>query len=145
MNDAPNTFPLKPSENLAPGNELKWPIWRVLNRLRTGVGRSKSNLLKCRYVEDDPCECEATQTLPHLFECPNSHANILNLDELFIPSDGAVELARLWSQVCFLGCRARGRRIQYIITSIPICFQAYFFGNESNNMNKHTPSTTYKI
>ena len=90
MNDAPNIFQLKPAENLAPGNELKSPIWRVLNRLRTGVGRSKSNLLKWRYLEDDLCECGATQTIPHLFECPNSPANILNLDELFISSDGAV-------------------------------------------------------
>ena len=80
MNDAPNTFPLKPSENLAPGNELKWPIWRILNRLLTGVGRSESNLFKWKYIEDDLCECGATQTMHHLFECPNSPANILNLD-----------------------------------------------------------------
>ena len=109
MNNAPNTFPLKPSGNLASDNKLKWPIWRVLNRLRTGVGRSKSNL-KWRYIEDELCECGATQTLPHLFECPNSLANILNLDELFISSEGAVELARFWSHVWFLGCRTRRRR-----------------------------------
>ena len=32
---------------------MKWPIWRVLNRQRTGVGRSKSNLCEWRYIEND--------------------------------------------------------------------------------------------
>ena len=40
-------------------------IWHVLNRLRSGVGRSKSNL-KWRYIEDDVYECGATQTMPQL-------------------------------------------------------------------------------
>ena len=36
-------------------------------------------------------------------QCPNSPANILNLDELFIPSDGAVELDKVLESPVILG------------------------------------------
>ena len=37
---------IQPSESLPPGGDASWPIWKTLNRLRSGVGRTKANLIK---------------------------------------------------------------------------------------------------
>ncbi|KAF0762526.1 Uncharacterized protein FWK35_00012287 [Aphis craccivora] len=37
---------ISPAEHIPAGYDLNWPAWRTLNRLRTGVGRSKDNLKK---------------------------------------------------------------------------------------------------
>lgn len=89
-----NNFPLNPTENLAQGNDLKWATWRTLNRLRTSVERSKSNLLNWVSIQDDLCEGGETKIIDHLLEYPPTPVNILNHYELFIPSDGEAELAR---------------------------------------------------
>ena len=51
---------LKPQEELPPGADTKWTEWKCLNRLRTGVGRSKVSLQKWGYLdtaEDVTCDC----------------------------------------------------------------------------------------
>ena len=37
---------IQPSERLPPGSNEPWPTWKTLNRLRSGVGRTKANLIK---------------------------------------------------------------------------------------------------
>ena len=61
-----------PSEDLGPGCEAPWLHWKCLNRLRTGMGRCKSNMLKWKYSDADTiCDCaEQTQTIDHLLKCP---------------------------------------------------------------------------
>ena len=41
-------FPVQ--EALPPGHKLQWNKWRCLNRLRSGVGKTKSLLLKWGYL-----------------------------------------------------------------------------------------------
>lgn len=40
---------MEPSERLPPGNNLDWPVWKTLNKLRVGVGRTKENMRKWGY------------------------------------------------------------------------------------------------
>ena len=64
---------IAPKEELAPGGNLPYPVWRTLNRLRTGVPRCKTNLQKWGLlpVDEDPmCECGQVQDPSHLLVCP---------------------------------------------------------------------------
>jgi len=53
--DKPNTMvndkKWTPVEALPAGNQLEWPVWRTLNRMRTGVGCTKDNLKKWGLLE----------------------------------------------------------------------------------------------
>lgn len=62
---------ITPTEDLAPGYNNKWAIWRSLNRLRTKLGRCKTNLKKWGYLEASLalCECGEEQTMDHLLKC----------------------------------------------------------------------------
>jgi len=61
-----------PSEALPSGNQLEWPIWRTLNRMRTGVGRTKDNKKKWGLLEgtSTTCECGMEQSMKHILQCP---------------------------------------------------------------------------
>ena len=63
---------IQPSESLPPGSDASWPTWKTLNRLRSGVGRTKANLIKWGYRTGDPsCNCGTeTRTMEHLLQCP---------------------------------------------------------------------------
>ena len=57
------------SEQLAPGHKSEWKLWKSLNRLCTGMGRSKTNLSKWGYADtaDTACECRTSeQTMQQL-------------------------------------------------------------------------------
>ena len=43
-------LPIPTSEQLAPGHKSEWKLWKSLNRLRTGTGRSKTNMSKWGYI-----------------------------------------------------------------------------------------------
>ncbi|KAI5747246.1 hypothetical protein M8J77_012679 [Diaphorina citri] len=60
---------LELKEELSPGAELPYTIWKSLNRLRVGVSRCKQNLARWGYTQDDKCECGATQDEQHLLNC----------------------------------------------------------------------------
>ena len=64
-------FPVQ--EFLPPGHKLQWNKWRCLNRLRSGVGKTKSLLLKWGYLPpgtDTTCQCgKENQTMNHLLTC----------------------------------------------------------------------------
>ena len=51
----------QPSETFPPGAELQYPTWKALNRLRTGVGRTKDNLVKWKIATDVKCSCGEEQ------------------------------------------------------------------------------------
>ena len=60
-----------PSSRISPpGHKLQWNKWRCLNRLRSGVGKTKSLLLKWGYLPpgtDTTCQYgKENQTMNHL-------------------------------------------------------------------------------
>lgn len=65
--------PLEAGLNLrnTPGHELQWYVWQTLNRLWLGVGRSKDNIMKWGYLNDQDasCHCGTTQMMTHLLIC----------------------------------------------------------------------------
>ena len=58
-------------EHLPAGADNPWTTWRALNRLRTLVGRSRVNVLKWGFSnEQETCECGSRHTMQHLLVCP---------------------------------------------------------------------------
>ena len=59
-----------PSEDFGAGSEAPWLHWKCINRIRTGMGRCKSNMLNWKYSDADTiCDCgEQTQTMDHLLK-----------------------------------------------------------------------------
>ena len=72
MRSVPQKLKSIPSEDLGPGSESQCLHWKCLNRLRTGMGRCKSNMVKFKYRDAYTiCDCgEQTQTMDHLLKCP---------------------------------------------------------------------------
>lgn len=65
-----------PIKAISPGNQLVWPIWRTLNRMRIRVGRTKDNMKKWGLLEETSTtyECGMEQTLKHILQCPICNA-----------------------------------------------------------------------
>ena len=58
-------------EHLPAGAENPWTTWKALNRLRSQVGRSRVNMLKWGFSnEQETCDCGIRQTMQHLVVCP---------------------------------------------------------------------------
>ena len=58
-------------EHLPAGTENPWTTRKALNRLRTQVGRSRVNMLKWGFSnEQETCDCGIRQTMQHLLVCP---------------------------------------------------------------------------
>ena len=91
---------INPSESLPPGSKLPWITWRSLNRLRSGMGRCKRNMLKWGYIDGAAdCECmEGIQTMPHLLRCNRLHHPCTDWD-LAVANDVALACARHWETV----------------------------------------------
>ena len=84
-----------PSQELATGNGLRWPVWKTLNRLRVQQGRSKHLLKTWKIISTDMCDCGTQQTMKHLLSC--SQAPNCSFDDLAEPTDTAVACAAYWS------------------------------------------------
>ena len=57
--------------HLPAGAENPWTTWKALNRLRSQVGRSRVNMLKWGFSnEQETCDCGIRQTMQHLLVCP---------------------------------------------------------------------------
>ena len=86
---------LKPQEELPPGADTKWTEWKCLNRLRTGMGRSKVSLQKWGYLdtaEDVTCDCRtAPQTMQHLLQCPVLE-QVCTADDLAVHNENAQKM-----------------------------------------------------
>ena len=69
--DASVHLNISPDEHLPAGAENPWTTWKALNRLRTQVGRSRVNMLKWGFSnEQETCDCGIRQTMQHLLVCP---------------------------------------------------------------------------
>lgn len=100
---AKESFPLgwkRIDETLPPGYDQGWLIWKSLNRLRSGVGRSKINLAKWGYIKEDSiqCDCGEDQTVKHMLQC-RLCPTFCTEDELYEASQNAVEVAKFWSNI----------------------------------------------
>ena len=94
-------LPIPTSEQLAPGHKSEWKLWKSLNRLRTGMGRSKTNLSKWGYADtaDTACKCGTSeQTMQHLLRCPLLE-NECSLEDLATANEKALHCARAWPNI----------------------------------------------
>ena len=89
-------FPVQ--ESLPPGYKLQWNKWRCLNRLRSGVGKTKSLLLKWGYLPhgtDTTCQCgKENQTMNHLLTCEKT-GTTCTMDDLLQSNSNAKKSQRL--------------------------------------------------
>ena len=94
-------LPIPTSEQLAPGHKSEWKLWKSLNRLCTGMGRSKTNMSKWGYADtaDTACECGTSeQTMQHLLRCPLLE-NECSLEDLATANEKALHCARAWPNI----------------------------------------------
>ena len=94
-------LPIPTSEQLAPGHKSEWKLWKSLNRLRTGMGRNKTNMSKWGYADtaDTACECGTSeQTMQHLLRCPLLE-NECSLEDLATANEKALHCARAWPNI----------------------------------------------
>ena len=94
-------LPIPTSEQLAPGHKSEWKLWKSLNRLRTGMGHSKTNMSKWGYADtaDTACECGTSeQTMQHLLRCPLLE-NECSLEDLATANEKALHCARAWPNI----------------------------------------------
>jgi hypothetical protein len=91
------------SEHLPAGHDLDWPVWRTLNRLRTGVGRSKDNFKKWGVIQEDTkCYCGDDHTMSHLLICPNCPTNCTALNLITVIKDTTKVVKHWEGKFCHL-------------------------------------------
>ena len=88
---------IQSSESLPLESNALWPTRKTLNRLRSGVGRIKANLIKWGYHTGDlSCNCGTeTQTMGHLLQCPLLKT-LCSRDDLSIFNYTAQKCVKLW-------------------------------------------------
>ena len=92
---------MEPKEELPPGHEEGWSVWKSLNRLRTEVTRSRANLQKWGYLADGAsvsCECGEVQTCDHFRLCLAGPVQCSIID-LMEATDAGLDVARHWAKV----------------------------------------------
>ena len=83
-------------EHLPAGAENHWTTWKALNRLRTQVGRSRVNMLKWGFSnEQETCDCGIRQTMQHPLVCPMMYT-VCSPQDLTTANDIAIGCARHW-------------------------------------------------
>ena len=91
------SFPVQ--ESLPPGYKLQCNKLRCLNRLRSGVGKTKSLLLKWGYLllgTDTTCQCgKENQTMNHLLTCEKT-GTTCTMDDLLQCNSNAKKIATAW-------------------------------------------------
>lgn len=61
------------TQQLLLGGHFPWSVWKTLSRLKAGVARTKTNMVKWGFNgEDDTCDCGEQQTNEHLLSCTMS-------------------------------------------------------------------------
>ena len=94
--DASVHLNISADEHLPAGAENPWTTWKALNRLRTQVGRSRVNMLKWGFSnEQESCDGGIRQTMQHLLVCPMMDTTCSPQD-LTTSSDIAIGCARHW-------------------------------------------------
>ncbi|VVC38064.1 Hypothetical protein CINCED_3A009090 [Cinara cedri] len=91
--------PIQHNQHLPPGKDLQWELWKTINRLRTGVARTRSNMVKWDFnnKEDDKCECGERQTDEHLLNCTMNPTQCTKND-LAQVNKNAIDTATHWLQ-----------------------------------------------
>ena len=90
-----------PKECLLAGYNLQWPTWKLLNRLRSQVGRCKEHLVKWGYPlkDESTCDCGANpQTMVHLLSCPKCPFTF-SYDDLTKATDTAINVVKYWQNM----------------------------------------------
>ena len=92
----PMVAPTKTKQHMASGHRQSYVTWKVLNRLRTGVGRCKPNMMKWGFSKTDRCDCGEVQTMAHLLTCGGEECTE---DDLREGNDVAMTVAKRWQDV----------------------------------------------
>ena len=87
-----NLFPekiLPITESIPKGDYSSFKTYKTLNRFRTMMGCSKSNLFKWGYSDSDLCDCGMIQTMEHLLQCPKN-INYCSFDDVLLGNSNAL-------------------------------------------------------
>jgi hypothetical protein len=89
--------PVPPAEHLPCGGNQPWIIWKTLNRLRTGVAKTKVNMRKWGYQKESDilCECGEDQSDDHLLQCTLAPPGCTT-DDLALANEKAISTATHW-------------------------------------------------
>ena len=103
LTDARSTIKLglDAAEALSGGSDQPWLCWRSLNRLRTGVGRAKTTMRRCGYIENTQsvnCDCGEPQTMAHPL-CCQLLDDPCSPEDLTIVTERATACARRWQHL----------------------------------------------
>ena len=94
--DASVHLNISADEHLPVGAEKPWTTWKALNRLRTQVVRSRVNMLKWGFSnEQETCYCVIRQTMQHLMVCPTMDT-VCSPHDLTMATGIAIGCARHW-------------------------------------------------
>ena len=91
---------LEVAESLPAGSEEDWLCWRALNRLRTGVGRAKTVMRRCGYLDNAQsvdCDCGEPHTMAHLLSC-RLLDEACTADDLATVTERTKACARKWEK-----------------------------------------------
>ena len=92
---------LEVAESLPAGSGEDWLCWRTLNRLRTGVGRAKTVMMRWGYLDDAQsvdCDCEEPQKMAHLLSC-RILDDACTADDLATVTERAMACTRKWGEM----------------------------------------------
>lgn len=72
--------------------------WRTFNRIRTGIARVKTNIVRWNQIEqqDTLCNWEEIQNIGHLRTCRNC-PKTCSLNELWNAEQNAVDVCQYWT------------------------------------------------
>lgn len=87
-------------EDLPPGSNLKYELWKILNLLRVGVAKTKNNLVQWQIGETEEYdECRHKQDNEHLIQCKLPNAICQRTDLFREPkNNGVIKLINYWLQ-----------------------------------------------
>ena len=91
------THGMEAKDEMAPGRDLRWTIWKTINRLRVGVGRCRASMHSWGLVTDPLCRCGDNETMEHTFACPLAPA--CKPTDLAKPRETAILAATYWSHL----------------------------------------------
>ena len=100
------------AESLPAGSGEDWICWRALNRLRTGVGRAKTVMMRWGYLDDAQsldCDCGVAQAMAHLLSC-RLLDEACTADDLATVTERAI-INGMRPQVGKIVCRTRKKNI----------------------------------
>ncbi|CAI6375553.1 unnamed protein product [Macrosiphum euphorbiae] len=99
-NEISSTSSWVPNESLPSGHNETWPVWRTLNRLRAGIGRTKDNLIKWGLLDstDTLCICGELQTMQHIITC-TACFQTCTPEDIHKGTSQGINVARIWAEI----------------------------------------------